>query len=71
MLTLKQWRRARDITQASMADMLGIHVATYQNWEKEPEKISVSMADKIVSILGIEPNEIIFKSDPAEAEVTA
>jgi DNA-binding transcriptional regulator YiaG len=54
-----------------MADMLGIHVATYQNWEKEPEKISVSMADKIVSILGIEPNEIIFKSDPAEAEVTA
>ena len=71
MLTLKQWRRARDISQEKMAELLGININTYQKWEKEPEKISVSVADKIISILGIEPNDIIFKSDPAESEVTA
>ena len=71
MLTLKQWRRARDISQEKMAELLGIHINTYQKWEKEPEKISVSVADKIISILGSEPNDIIFKSDPAESEVTA
>ncbi len=70
MLTLKQWRRVKEISQAQMAERLGIHINTYQNWENDPGKISVAMADKIIGILGIQPNDIIFKSDPAE-EVTA
>lgn len=33
-LTVRQWRRAKDITQEQMAESLGIHVNTYQNWEE-------------------------------------
>ena len=69
MLTLRQWRRARNITQGQMAEKLGVHISTYQNWEKEPEKISVSAAATIMSILNVAPNDIRFEREP-EQEVT-
>ncbi|MBR3580746.1 MAG: helix-turn-helix transcriptional regulator [Lachnospiraceae bacterium] len=63
MLTLKQWRRVKDISQEKMAEQLGIHINTYQNWEKEPGNISVSNAAKIATILGVSPNDIIFSTE--------
>lgn len=59
-LTLRAWRLAREISQEKMADMLGIHVNTYQNWEKSPENISIGFARKISDILGVSENEIDF-----------
>jgi len=59
-LTLRAWRLAREISQEKMADMLGIHVNTYQNWEKAPENISIGFARKISDILGVSENEIDF-----------
>ena len=63
MLTLRAWRRAKEISQDDMAERLDVHVNTYQNWEKEPEKISIANAVKIADILGVGMNEILFKSE--------
>lgn len=66
MLTLKQWRRARNITQEQMAEKLGVHINTYQNWEKDPEKISVSAAATIMTILNVAPDDIRFEKEPGQ-----
>lgn len=62
-LTLRQWRRAKEITQEKMADTLGVHVNTYQNWEEDPGKISIDKAFAIANFLGISINEINFKKE--------
>lgn len=62
-LTIRQWRRAKEITQEQMAERLGIHVNTYQNWEEAPGKISVTKAVEIAEILGITINDIVFQSE--------
>ena len=63
MLTMKQWRRAKEITQESMAEQLGIHVNTYINWEQNPGSITITNAGKIAKILGVSPNEIAFEPE--------
>lgn len=68
-LTLRQWRRAKEITQHEMADKLGIHVMTYQNWEKEPGKISISNAVNIANILGLTVDDIDFVKEDQEVTV--
>lgn len=64
-LTLRQWRRAKEITQERMADALHIHVNTYQNWEESPEKISIKKAVEITKILGVNLEDITFKKGEA------
>ena len=59
-LGLRAWRRAKNISQIDMADKLGIHVNTYQNWEKKPESISISNAVRIAKILDVSISEISF-----------
>lgn len=61
MQTVRAWRRAKDISQNDMADKLGVHVNTYQNWESEPEKISISNARKIAEIFGVSLDDILFE----------
>ena len=64
-LTVRQWRRAKDITQEQMAESLGIHVNTYQNWEEAPEKISIEKAVKIAEIFGVTLDDVSFKKEDA------
>lgn len=59
-LTLRMWRLAKEISQEKMSEMLGVHVNTYQNWEKHPENISIGNARKISEILEVSENEIDF-----------
>lgn len=59
-LTVRMWRCAKEISQEKMANLLGIHVNTYQNWEKNPENISIGNARKIAEIFGVSENEIDF-----------
>ena len=61
MQTVRAWRRAKEISQEEMADKLKIHVNTYQNWESEPDKISISNAKKIAEIFGVSLDEILFE----------
>ncbi len=63
MLTLKEWRRARGISQQDMADRLGVHINTYREWEASPAKIRMSDAQKIAEILKLEITDIIFLSE--------
>lgn len=62
-LTVKQWRRAKDITQEQMAKELGIHVNTYQNWEEAPEKISIEKAVQIANIFNVPFDDVSFKRE--------
>jgi len=65
-LTLREWRRVKEISQESMADKLQIHVNTYQNWEKDPGKIAFDKAVEISKILGVSIDEISFTAkEPA------
>jgi transcriptional regulator with XRE-family HTH domain len=67
MQTVRAWRRAKEISQEDMANRLGIHVNTYQNWESEPEKISISNAKRIAEIFGLSLDDILFeKQEGAE-----
>lgn len=62
-MTVRAYRRAREISQENMAKQLGVSVGTYQNWEKEPEKITIANAVKIAKIFGVSMNEIEFKNE--------
>ena len=60
MLTLAEWRRAKNISQSDMAKACGVHTNTYQHWEKKPSNISIINAEKIADRLGIAVSDIIF-----------
>lgn len=64
-LTLREWRRVKEITQEDMAKKLNIHVNTYQKWEKEPGKICFDKAVEISEILNVSLDDISFKSKAA------
>ena len=49
-LTLREWRKAKEIKIADMAKMLDVHPNTYQSWEEDPGKISVDNAHSAVFI---------------------
>lgn len=59
-LTLKEWRRARGISQEEMADLCGVHPNTYRSWEENPENIKLAAAMKIADRLGIAVEDLIF-----------
>lgn len=61
-LSLVAWRRARQISQKSMAEILGVHVNTYQNWENCPGKISIENAQLISKVLNVSLEDIDFTS---------
>lgn len=59
------WRRAKGITQKDMSERLGVHINTYQNWEKSPQNISMENAQKIARIFGVSIEDISFKEEKA------
>lgn len=62
-LTMRQWRKAKELSQEYMAKGLGIHVNTYINWEKEPEKISIENSRKIADLLSVPIDDIQFRKE--------
>lgn len=61
-LTLREWRRVKEISQESMATMLKVHVNTYQKWEKDPGQISLDKAVEISKILKVPIDDIVFST---------
>lgn len=59
-LSVKEWRRARGLTQQNMADRLNIHVNTWIRWEEAAEYIPISKAFEIAGIYEVTIDEIIF-----------
>jgi transcriptional regulator with XRE-family HTH domain len=64
-LTVRQWRKAREMTQEQMAEKLGVHMNTYMNWEKDPGKISIANAKAISEILEVPLDDIVFQTETA------
>lgn len=61
-LSIKAWRKVREISQERMAEMLGVHVNTYARWEENPKDISVMNAHQIAKILTVKFDDINFLS---------
>ena len=59
-LTIKEWRRVKEISQEQMADLCGVHVNTYRAWEEKPEDIKIGKAILISDKLGIPLEDILF-----------
>ena len=59
-LTLKEWRRAKGISQKAMADHIGVHVNTYTSWEENPGEMRLSKAVLIAEKLEIPLDDILF-----------
>lgn len=59
-MTIRELRRAREFSQESMAELLGVHVNTYRGYEEHPERIPISKAAEIAKILDVDMSRIIF-----------
>lgn len=59
-LTIKQWRIAKELSQEEMALKCHVHSSVYAEWEKNPERISISDAKIIAKALGESVNKICF-----------
>lgn len=68
MLTLREWRNAKEISQQKMADSCGIHVNTYIEWEKHPEKIPIGQAYVIALAIGVPLGDISFSTNLQNVE---
>lgn len=68
-LTVKQWRLAKEITIAEMADACGVHYNTYAKWEEDPGKISIDAAKKIAAALGESVDAIFFGENSTKCSV--
>lgn len=58
--SIKELRRAKEITQEEMASLCGVHLNTYRAWEDNPAEIKLSKAMIIARRLGIELKDVIF-----------
>lgn len=61
---LKQLRRRRQAegrsrwTQKGVAQQLGVSIATYQKYEKNPETMSVKTQKALADLFGVQPENI-------------
>ncbi len=59
-LTLRQARKASEITQQALAESLGVSKNTYLKIERQPELATIKQAKTIAKILGVSYDEIFF-----------
>ena len=59
-LTLKQARQFNGLSQADIAEKLGVHRQTYMKWEKYPEEMPLGKAREFAKITNISVDSIFF-----------
>ena len=59
-ITMKQARIGADMTQAEVADKMGVHPTTYLRMEKHPEDLSIKQAHLFSNIVGVDFDDILF-----------
>lgn len=62
-LTIRELRRAKEISQEDMANACGVHVNTYRAWEDNPAELKLSKAQIIADRLGITVEDIFLSLD--------
>lgn len=61
---LKEAREKRHLTQAEVAEALGIHTNSYGNFERGTEKPSLKKIVQCSIILGIQPGDLLNECAP-------
>jgi len=57
-LTLKEWRRAKGVSIAKVADGLGVSMSTVMRWEENAERMPIGKVVDTCEILGIKVEDI-------------
>lgn len=68
---IKEARLAKGIKQNKMAELLGISVSTYSNYENNYREPKLDLIHQICEILGIELDELLGVTDPQVREAVA
>lgn len=58
-LTLREWRKAKGVPVAKLAEALGVDYSTVVRWE-QGSKMPVGMAIKSCEYIGIDINDVDF-----------
>lgn len=61
-LTMRQWRLVKGLSQEEMALKCGVHRNTYASWEDNPNNVSVGHAKVIAKALGESVDTIFFNN---------
>lgn len=67
-LTLKEWRRAKGVSQEEMAAICGVHLNTYREWEEKPENIRLINAVRIANRLDLQLRDLFSLEDITKAD---
>ena len=59
-ITMKQARIGANMTQAVVADKMGVHPTTYLRMEKHPEDLTIKQAFLFSEIVGVKFDDILF-----------
>jgi len=62
-ITVKQARIGIGATQQEIAYKMGIHVTTYQKFEKNPGSMSIDQGKDFADIVGVSYSNIFFGSN--------
>lgn len=62
-ITMKQARVGADLTQAAVAEKMGVHPTTYFKMEKHPEDLTIKQAKRFSKIVGLKFDDILFMDE--------
>ena len=65
---LKQTRHAKGLTAQQMADMLGVQLRSYRNYESGDREPSLAMLVKIADILDVSLDYLMCRDDYTESD---
>lgn len=60
--TLAEWRELALLTQAELAEQIGVNVATVRAWEQGRNKPRGRHHRRVAEFLGVRPTQIVFPS---------
>lgn len=67
-LTLREWRRVKEITQQQAADAADIHLTTLIKYENKPEAMPLGVIQKLSEFYGVEIDEIFLSAPLSEID---
>lgn len=67
-LTLREWRRVREITQQQAADAAGVHLTTMSKYEDKPGTMPLYVVWKLAELYGVEMDEIFLEPTLSKIE---
>ena len=65
MVELQKQGKAIIMISSEMAELLGVHINTYQKWERNPKIMDVCHAQKLAEIFEVDINDIDFTKGAA------